>query len=171
MTGHGASTGCAARCTIASTPGTTSSRARAEVTSAACTPSAAVTSVQRNCQPCSGSDARRNLPTRPAAPVTRTLVIPESYPGDQRSEQRAHPVRGRLPGCQYLFVIERVAESCCQIGDEGQPEHLEPFGTGGDRLEDSRHTDEIGTENAGHPNLGRCLVLRPGEHCVDTLGD
>jgi hypothetical protein len=74
-TGHGASDGCPARWTIASTPAIAASRSAAEVMSPT-TPSGVCTrSKPRNCQPKAGSRSRSAVPIRPAAPVTRTVVI------------------------------------------------------------------------------------------------
>ena len=41
----------------------------------------------------------------------------------------------------------------------------------GDRLERRRHPDEVAAEHAGHPDLGRGLVVRAGELHVHALAE
>ena len=49
------------------------------------------------------------------------------------------------------------------------PEDLHAGLAGGDRLEGGAHADQLAAEDAGHPHLGRGLVVRPGELHVDAL--
>jgi len=57
-----------------------------------------------------------------------------------------------------------------QVGHQGNAENLGAHLPGGDRLEDRRHSDQVGAEPAEHGDLRRRLVVRPRQHGVDPLG-
>ena len=90
--------------------------------------------------------------------------------GDDPGEERTHPRGGRLAGLEDLLVVERLAaDAGGQVGDQADPEDLHARLAGGDRLEGGAHADQLAAEDAGHPDLGRGLVVRPGELHVDAL--
>ncbi len=60
-----------------------------------------------------------------------------SEPGDDRGEQRAHPLGGGGTGGQHLTVVERrAAHTGREVGHQRQGEHVGAFGPGHDRLVD-----------------------------------
>ncbi len=69
-----------------------------------------------------------------------------------------------------LLVVERLARHTGgEVGDEGDAEDLRTGLARRDRLENRRHADEVRAEDTSHPDLGRRLVVRPGELRVDAL--
>ena len=56
-----------------------------------------------------------------------------------------------------------------QVRHQGDPEHLDAGGAGGDRLVDRRHADQPRPHGAQHVDLRRGLVLRSRHHRVHRL--
>jgi cation diffusion facilitator family transporter len=91
--------------------------------------------------------------------------------GQDRGEQAAHPAGGSPACLDDLGVAEPVpGQARGQVRDQRYAEHLRVQVTGGDRLEASRHPDQVGAEPAEHRDLGRGLVMRARQHRVNTLG-
>ena len=57
----------------------------------------------------------------------------------------------------------------CGVGDQRDAEDLQPCLAGGDRLEGRGHADQVAADRADHADLGRGLVVRPGQLDVDAL--
>ena len=92
-------------------------------------------------------------------------------PGQDRGQQRAHPVRGRLArGDHFLVVQLRPAQAGRGVGDQRQAQHLGAEVAGGDRLQHRGHPDQVGAEQPEHADLGRGLVVRSWQPGVDALG-
>ena len=67
-------------------------------------------------------------------------------------------------------MVERLAaQPGGEVGDQADAEDLHAGLAGRDRLERGAHADQLAAEDAGHPDLGGGLVVRPGELDVDAL--
>ena len=55
------------------------------------------------------------------------------------------------------------------VGHQRDREHPRAGRARRDGLVDRGHADEIGAEGAQHPDLRRCLVVRPGQAGVDPF--
>ena len=110
-----------------------------------------------------------SVPIRPAAPVSRTETAHGSRPMNSTRNCPSRPAAA-LPAAMTSSCVELLAgDPGGGVGDQRQPEHLHAGGAGGDRLQRGRHADQVGAERAQHPDLGRRLVVRPGQRRVDAL--
>src|SRR5829696_3284142 len=175
--GRETSSGTPARCTTASSRSSanTAATASASAQSASCqakvVPSGAGTrSRPTTSWPCWASPTVITRPRLPAAPETRTRTGPPSDLRDDLAEQAAHPARGGLAGLEHLGMVERLAaQARGEVGDQADAEDLHACLAGRDRLQRGAHADQVPAQDAGHPHLGRRLVVGPGELDVDAL--
>ena len=58
-----------------------------------------------------------------------------------------------------------------EVGHQRHPKNLGALRAGGDGLVNGGHPDQIGTQSAQHPDLGRRLVVRAGHRRIDPLGE
>ena len=77
---------------------------------------------------------------------------------------------GAPTGCQHVVVAHRFRRHPGrQIGDQRHPEHLRAGGPCRDGLVHGGHPDQVRTQGAQHPYLGRGLVVRAGHGRIDAL--
>ena len=117
--------------------------------------------------------ARRSpsVPMAPAAPVTSTRPAhPATTFGTTAASSRPIAVAAAFPAAS----TSRWSRGCAgdaggRVRDQRDPQHLHAGLAGRDRLERRRHADQVAADGPHHGDLGRRLVVRPGELDVDTL--
>src|SRR3546814_1446961 len=84
--------------------------------------------------------------------------------GNDPAEQVAHPGGCLATRLEDFLVVEGLTgDACGEVGDQADPQHLEAGLARGDRLERRAHPDQVAADGPDHADLGRGLVVRPGE--------
>lgn len=85
-------------------------------------------------------------------------------------EQAGKVLCAAAPCGENLVMAKRLpGESRSAIGDERDGENAHVELPRGNHFRNRGHSDGAGSQSLEGANLGRCLVLRPGQGCINTF--
>ena len=104
-----------------------------------------------------------------ASTERRRRSRPPAHSWRRRSRSPMRSAAGRPASSTSAWSRRRRRRPAARLVTSESPSTSAPSVAGGDHLVHRRHADEVGAERLQHADLGRRLVLRPGEPGVDAL--